>query len=144
MEQLLLQKESLEQQIADLEVKSDIEGKVIEVNEQVAAGSTQAEPKPLIHIGTLNQLIVEGALSEYDTLKVKAGQTVELTSDATPGESWTGKVNELSSLPNQEDGLQWRGHRGVQYPIEVTVEENISLKPGFQMVMEIVTDQRRE
>ena len=144
LEQLLLQKESLEQQIADLEVKSDIEGKVIEVNEQVAAGSTQAEQLPLMRIGSLNQLIVEGVISEYDALKVKAGQAVTLTSDAAPDQSWTGKVNEVSSLPLEEDQAAMEGGTGgVQYPIEVTVEGNIDLKPGFQMVIEIMTDQRR-
>ena len=33
-------------------------------------------PKPLMRLGTMEQFIVEGVISEYDTLKIKEGQTV--------------------------------------------------------------------
>ena len=141
IEQIQLQKKSIDRQIADLVVKSDMGGKVVSINKEAAVASASMEAKPLIQIGTLNELIVEGALSEYDTLKIKEGQSVELRSDAMPGESWKGKVNFIAYLPNQENGLQ--AETGVQYPIEVTVDDqNISLKPGFQMVMEIITEER--
>ena len=95
----------------------------------------------MIQIGTLNQLIVEGVISEYDTLKIEQDQNVVLSSDAKPGESWKGKVSFIAFLPKETDALQ--GETGVQYPIEVTVDdENMNLKPGFQMVIEIITEER--
>jgi HlyD family secretion protein len=141
IEQLQLQKQSIEQQIAELEVKSEMDGKVVSVNDVAGASSNQLEPQPLIQIGTLEQLMVEGIISEYDTLKVEQGQVVVLTSDALPGESWKGKVSFVAFLPEDTNSL---GGTGVQYPIKVTVEDkNINLKPGFQMVMEILTEERK-
>lgn len=145
LEQLKLQKETINQQIADLKVVSDISGKVVEVNEQAVITSNQMEQEPLIRIGSLDQLIVEGSISEYDTLKIKDGQTVTLTSDAIPDESWTGTVSHISYLPNDTGDLGVDGGTsGVQYPITVTVDDgDIGLKPGFQMIMEIKTEEHR-
>jgi len=142
-EQLQLQKESIQQQINDLEVRSEITGKVVEVNEQAKASSSQMEQQPLIRIGTLDQMIVEGVISEYDTLKIKEGQKVKLSSDAVPDETWEGEVSFISDLPKETESLDADGETGgVQYPIEITVEtEDINLKPGFQMVVEITTDE---
>ena len=143
IQQLQLQKDSINQKIADLEVKSDISGKVVEVNKQAAVVSNQMEPEPLIRIGSLNQLIVEGVISEYDTLNIKEGQVVTLKSEAVPDKSWTGKVSQISYLPEEASNTGTDGGaRSVQYPIEVVVEDqNIDLKPGFQMIVEITTDQ---
>lgn len=145
LEQLKLQKETINQQIADLKVVSDITGKVVEVNEQAAFTSNQMEQQPLIRIGSLDQLIVEGSVSEYDALNIKDGQTVTLTSDAIPDESWVGTVSHISYLPNDtgEMGMD-DGTSGVQYPVTVTVDDkDIGLKPGFQMTMEIKTDEHK-
>jgi len=142
IEQLQLQKQTIEQQLADLEVKSELDGTVVSVNEIAAASSNQLEPQPLIQIGTLEQLMVEGIISEYDTLKVQQGQEVVLSSDVLPGESWKGKVSFVAFLPDGTNSLG--GESGVQYPIEVTVEDkNITLKPGFQIVMEILIEERK-
>ena len=48
----------------------------------------------------------------------------------------------ISYLPN-DSGLKMKnGVGGVQYPIEVTVDNgDIGLKPGFQMIVEITTDE---
>ncbi|WP_338470666.1 efflux RND transporter periplasmic adaptor subunit [Niallia sp. XMNu-256] len=143
MEQLGLQKQSIEEQIAELTVRSDMDGKVVSIHKDAStgAGAAAAQPQSIMQIGTLDQLIVKGTLSEYDTLKIQQDQDVVLTSDAMPGESWTGKVSFIAYLPEEAMGLE---ETGVQYPIEVTVNaQNMSLKPGFQMVMEIVTDERK-
>ena len=140
IEQLALQKKAIEEQIADLTVKSDIDGKVVSINKESAGAAAGAQPQYLMQIGTLDKLMVEGSLSEYDTLKIKEGQNVVLRSDAMPSESWTGKVSFISYLPGAAAGLE---ETGVHYPIEVTVDsQNVSLKPGFQMVMEIITEER--
>lgn len=145
LEQLQLQKQSIEEQINQLTVKSEISGKVIDIDEEAAAGAAEMNPKPLMRLGTMEQFIVEGVISEYDTLKIKEGQTVKLTSDAIPGETWKGNVSFISDLPKETETLGAEGGTGgVQYPIEITVEaEEINLKPGFQMVVEITTDEHK-
>lgn len=141
LEQLQLQKEMIQQQIAELEVKSDVDGKVVEVNEQAALASNQLEQQPIIRIGSLDQLIVEGTISEYDTLKIEKGQAVTLTSDVVPDKSWEGVVDFISDLPKQQDSLEMDG--GVQYQIRVKVKEKIDLKPGFQMLIEVKTKEQK-
>ncbi|MFA8438082.1 efflux RND transporter periplasmic adaptor subunit [Pueribacillus sp. YX66] len=142
LEQLQLQKEVIQQQIAELEVKSEVDGKIVEVNEQAALASNQLEQQPVIRIGTLDDLIVEGTISEYDTLKIEKGQAVTLKSDAVPDQAWEGVVSLISDLPKQQEGLEMDGG-GVQYPIQVKVEDEIELKPGFQMLIEIKTKEQK-
>ncbi|RKQ28207.1 efflux RND transporter periplasmic adaptor subunit [Oceanobacillus halophilus] len=142
IKQLQLQKESIEKQLKDLEVTSEITGTVLEVNEQ-ATSSNQTEQVSLIRIASLNQLVVEGSISEYDTLSIEEGQTVNLTADAVPDKSWTGTVNHIAYLPEESGGMDMGNNTTtVQYPISVTVEnKDVQLKPGFQMVVEITTDE---
>lgn len=146
IEQQELQKESIREQLEALEVTSDMEGKVVEINQQAAAAGNQLDQqKPLIRIGTVDQLIVEGEISEYDTLKIKKGQKVTLTSDAVPETTWKGKVSLVSDLPKETESLGTDNSAGgVQYPIRITVEDKkMNLKPGFQMIIEITTDERK-
>ncbi|BAC12117.1 hypothetical conserved protein [Oceanobacillus iheyensis HTE831] len=143
VEQLQLQKESLQDQINDLEIKSEIAGKVLEVNDQVVVGSNQMEQQPIIRIGTLDQMIIEGFISEYDSLKIEEGNPVTLSSDTVPNQTWEGEVSFISDLPKEIESSGTNGGGGVQYPIEITVaSENINLKPGFQIIVEITTDER--
>lgn len=143
MEQLQLQKEVIQQQIAELEIKSDIDGKVVEVNEKAALASNQLEQQPIIRIGSLDNLIVEGTISEYDTLKIEKGQAVTLKSDAVPDKSWKGVVSLVSDLPKESEALGMESSGGVQYPIQVKVEDKVELKPGFQMLIEIKTKEQK-
>lgn len=143
LEQLKLQAETLKQYIDDLEVKSEISGTIIEVNEQAKVSSDQVKQLPLIRIGTIDRLIVEGVISEYDTLKVEEGQPVKLSSEAVPEQYWEGEVIYISDLPKEMESLDADGYTGgVQYPIEVTVNtDDMTLKPGFQMIVEIKTNE---
>lgn len=142
IQQLELQKEMIEKNLSDLVVRSKINGKVIEVNED-AQSLTQAEfARPIIRIGSTNKFIVEGNVSEYDALKIKEGQKVTLTADTVPDESWEGVVKSISYLPVEAApaGDFSSGATTVQYTVIVEVlDKSINLKPGFNMIMEIVT-----
>lgn len=144
LKQAELQKETIEKQLDALSVKSEVDGTVLVVNEEAAHAANGAEPQPVIRVADMNQLIVEGAISEYDTLKVKNGQPVVLRSDVFPDKEWRGKVSHIGFLPERDAlGGMEQGEEVVQYAVEVTVEDkNIPLKPGFQMIMEIETERR--
>lgn len=141
LKQNLLQKEMIERKINELVVKSNLDGVVISVNREAAQPNT--EPAILVHVGDLNHLKVEGVISEYDSLKVKESQHVTLKSDIIPEQEWKGKISKIGILPNQIDSMT-QNSTSVQYPIEVLVEsQNISAKPGFQLIMEIETDRKK-
>ncbi|WP_270181483.1 efflux RND transporter periplasmic adaptor subunit [Alkalihalobacillus sp. CinArs1] len=138
LRQALLQRDRLKERMSELTVTSEIDGVVIEVNES-SSPTTQGE-KPLIRLGSMNDLVVKGKLSEYDTLSVDDGQSVTLTSDAVPDQEWKGKVSEVAYLP--ETTATESGSSAVQFPVTVTIDDGqkLNLKPGFQMIVEIETE----
>ncbi|MDQ0162183.1 efflux RND transporter periplasmic adaptor subunit [Aeribacillus alveayuensis] len=142
LKQNILQKNTIEKKLAELEVKSEMDGVVIQINKD--ALSSGAEPQVLIHIGSLNQFKVTGVISEYDTLKVQENQPVTLKSDVMPDQKWKGKVSKIAFLPEDTDPMT-QNSGAVQYPIEVVIEDNqnIPVKPGFQMIMEIETERKK-
>ncbi|SFE02954.1 HlyD family secretion protein [Lentibacillus persicus] len=138
-EQARLQQEALEEDIADLNVTSQIEGTVLTVHDPAHLNSDQSQQKPLLEIGTLDDLRVETTISQYETMKVQKGQTVIFTSDALPDQSWEGTISAISSLPNQTNQ---QDSDVVQYPVEIAVEDDMKgLKAGFQIVAEIQTNE---
>lgn len=143
LKQAQLQKETIDKQLKNLTVKSEVDGTVLSVDEAAAHATNQTEPQPVIRIAALDELIVEGVISEYDTLKVEEGQEVVLSSDVVPDEEWKGKVTHIGYLPEQSNSVNGEAE-AVQYAVEVAVEsEDIPLKPGFQMIMEIETEKRK-
>lgn len=143
LERLQLQKKSIEAELANLTVTAEVDGTILTVNEKAASESQVAE-QSIIRIGSLSDVIVEGTISEYDTLNIAVDQQVILTSDAVPEEEWKGKVSFIADLPEESNGMGLdSGDTSVLYPIQVTVEEDIKLKPGFKMLIEIVTDEEK-
>lgn len=135
-------KESVEQGIADLTVKSDIDGTVVALDKDASSGAEQSELKPMVQIGSLDSMKVKGDISEYDTLKISKDQSVKLTSDAVPDQSWRGKIKLISDLPEESD--EEDDDSGASYAVEAKVKDkDIPLKPGFKMVMEIETDKKK-
>ncbi len=144
LRQTLLQKETLEKRLEELEITSLIDGTVLSVQEQSVPNATTTGQEPIIQIGNLTGMIATGTLSEYDTLKVAVGQKVILSSDAVPGEKWEGEIITIGTLP-QESTLATSGeNQAVQYPVTVKVTNSqIPLKPGFQLIMEIETEKKQ-
>lgn len=147
IKQTMIQKETIEKQLDALVVKSDADGTVISVDKEAASNKTDIQ-QPIIHLGNTKNLIIEGVLSEYDTLKVKKEQPVKLTSDVIQGKEWKGKVTAVGIVPNNQTteggGMQGGGEQAVQYPLEVKFDEKLpNAKTGFKFIMEIETDKRK-
>lgn len=138
LEQAHVQKESLESEQTSLVTTSNVAGTVLTINEKASSAGEMSE-QAIIRIGSLDEVIVEGTISEYDTLNIKKDQAVTLTSDAVPDEEWEGKVNFIGDLPEEDGNMGEVEDASVLYPIRVTLEEEIDLKPGFNMLIEIIT-----
>ncbi|WP_273849963.1 efflux RND transporter periplasmic adaptor subunit [Guptibacillus spartinae] len=139
LRQALLQRDRLKQKVSELDVTSEISGIVLEANDSSVPESTQME-KPLLRIGSMENLIVEGTLSEYDTLNIEAGQKVTITTDVLPDEKWEAEIMEVGYLPQASSPEA--NTSAVQYPFSVKFNhpEDVDLKPGFQMILEIETE----
>ncbi|MGY5387013.1 efflux RND transporter periplasmic adaptor subunit [Bacillus spizizenii] len=144
LKQTELQRQSLANRVSDLQVKSEIEGTVISVNQEAASKKSDIQ-EPVIHIGNPKDLVVSGKLSEYDTLKVKKGQKVTLTSDVIQDKTWKGTVSAVGLVPDQQESTAAQGtEQAVQYPLQVKIKGNLPEgKPGFKFIMNIETDKRK-
>jgi len=141
LEQANLQKDSIEAEEASLVVTSDVGGTILSVNEK-ASSAGEASEQSIIRIGSLDKVLVEGTISEYETLDIEEGQKVTLTSDAVPDEEWEGKVSFIGDLPEEDSPMGMEADdASVLYPIRITLEDDIDLKPGFNMLIEIVTNE---
>lgn len=143
LKQTSLQKDMINKRLAELEIKSTIDGIVLAAKKQDTSTSEGAMTEPIVHIGKLEGMTATGLLSEYDTLKVSSGQKVSLKSDAVPDQEWQGEITKIAVLPQQSQVGTQNGSQAVQYPVTVTITgDTKALKPGFQVVMEIETEKR--
>ncbi|MGX4765712.1 efflux RND transporter periplasmic adaptor subunit [Bacillus mojavensis] len=145
LKQTELQRQSLANKMSDLQVKSEIDGTVISVNKEAASKKSDIQ-EPVIHIGNPKNLVVSGKLSEYDTLKVKKGQKVTLTSDVIQDKTWKGAVSAVGLVPDQQENAAAAAgtDQAVQYPLQVKIKGDLPEgKPGFKFIMNIETDKRK-
>lgn len=144
LENTILEKKSIQQQIDELIVKSNINGTVVTINKEAALDSEQSQQHPIVQVASLNKFIVTTDVSEYDILKINEGQPVILTTDVLHDKSWKGNVGHVSYLPKKLESTDVSGDMGAKYPIEVVIEdENIDLNPGVQMLVEIKTNKKK-
>lgn len=138
LRQLLLLKEELEEQKQKLTIKSELAGTVLSAEEN------PIEQKPIIEIIAADQLIVEGTLSEYDSLVVEEDQTVAITSDAQPGEEWTGTVSSIGFMPIENELTGGDGER-TEYPVTIKLDDGdiTKLKPGYNLILRIATEEKQ-
>ena len=141
LKRILLEEETLKDRVNDLKIKSKIDGVVLTVNEDASIAGETGMAEPIIQLGSLDGMQVTGDLSEYDTLKVKEGQKVTLSSDAVPNQKWQGEVVGIGTLPKENVAVAQTGEQAVQYPVHIKINSDTNiLKPGFQLIMEIETE----
>jgi HlyD family secretion protein len=142
LKQIELQNDLINKRQDELEIKSTIAGIVL-VAKKPAASTIDAANEPIIHIGKLEGMTASGLLSEYDTLKVSKGQRVVIRSDAVPGKEWQGEITKTAILPEQNQANLQNSTQAVQYPVKVKISgDTKTLKPGFQVIMEIETEKK--
>ncbi len=144
LERNKLETKSIAKKERNLDVTSDINGTVLEVDKE-AVNNTSDVQKPLIHIGNTDEYLATGVLSEYDALKIKTGQAVKITSDVLPDKEWAGSVKQIDYLPQQQASAEAGNDGANQYPIEVKVDDQdiTMIKPGFKLLLEIETSSKK-
>jgi HlyD family secretion protein len=142
LKQTELQNDLISKRQDELEIKSAIAGIVLKAK-KLDSSSIESANEPILHIGKLEGMTALGLLSEYDTIKVSDGQKVILRSDALPGKEWQGEITKTAILPEQNQTSLQSGTEAVQYPVTVKISgDTKTLKPGFQVIMEIETDKK--
>ncbi|AYE52702.1 efflux RND transporter periplasmic adaptor subunit [Priestia megaterium] len=144
LERNKLEAKSIAKKERNLDVASDINGTVLEVDKE-AVNNTSDVQKSLIHIGNTDEYLATGVLSEYDALKIKTGQAVKITSDVLPDKEWAGSVKQIDYLPQQQASAEAGNDGANQYPVEVKVDDQdiTMIKPGFKLLLEIETSSKK-
>ncbi|PZN12737.1 MAG: hypothetical protein DIU69_02600 [Bacillota bacterium] len=139
IEQARLQLEQAQNALSRAEVRSNLDGVVLQVMapDEANGGSLQSMAGgPLVTVGALDELVVELVLPELDGVRVRPGQKVRIRSDAFPDRSWEGKVEEVGELVVTRNGLAGQQETGV--PVTVALPKGTPLKPGYTVNLEIV------
>jgi HlyD family secretion protein len=83
----------------------------------VRSGELAQPGQPIVTLGNLGSLRVETTdLSETDIARVQEGQSVNVTFDALPGQTITGKVVRLAPMSTP-------GQSAVNYIVTVSLDE---------------------
>jgi len=108
-------------QVADTKIMSPISG--IVVSRQVDVGSAVDGKSIVANVVDVSTLKVKLNVPESIIFKLKAGQSVEIASEAIPGVTFKGKI----------DNISVKGDEAHTFPIEVTVQNSgkVNLKAGM-------------
>ncbi len=86
-------------------------------------------------LANMSQLVVKADLAEVDLPSVRVGQPVQITLDAVPGVTYTGKVDEINLVGTTTQGV-------VNYAATVVIgDANEAIRPGMNASISIITQQ---
>ena len=119
--------------LEDYRITSPISGTVIEKNFKAGDKVDGSASGTLAVIYDMSCLKMQMNVNELDIGKVKAGQTVEITAAALPGETYTGTVERVSVNGTTKDGF-------TTYPVTITIPEFGGLMPGMNVSATIRCD----
>lgn len=123
-------------QLAKAIVTAPFDGTVADVNVQVgqmANASTQA-----VILADLAQLEITVNLVEVDVPKAQVGQEAQVTLDAVPGATFSGRVDGIDLVGTTTQGV-------VNYPVTVVISgTNGTIRPGMSASVGIILQQRQD
>lgn len=125
--------ESAQDRLDDYMVTSPITGTVVEktvkAGDNVGTGSNSNNTLCIIYDLTYLEMTLN--IDELDIDNVEVGQTVNITSDAKEGQTFTGVVTKVSVVGTTSGGT-------TTYPVTVRIDDTDGLRPGMNVDAEIV------
>lgn len=106
--------------------------KSVKAGDKISSGGSGAVT--LAEIYDLSEMTFEMSVDELDVQSVQVGQSVEITADAFDGESFTGKVTNISLQSANSNGV-------TNYPVTVTLDEMGGLLPGMNVDGRIILEE---
>lgn len=120
-------------------ITAPISGTVISKNtkagDKISAGGNNAVTLATIY--DLSELTFEMSVDELDVQSVAVGQTVEVSADAFEGQTFSGKVTNVSLASSYSNGV-------TNYPVTVTLDDAGELLPGMNVDGNIILAQAEE
>lgn len=129
--QLSLQ--SAQEALDSYTITSPISGTVIEKNLKTGDQLNGGDSGAMAVIYDLSQLELQMDVSELDIGQIQPGQTVEITAEALPGQTFTGVVEKVSVNGTTTDGF-------TTYPATILLSEYGDLNPGMNVSADIIVE----
>jgi len=106
---------SLEDQLNKMKLTAPISGEVVRVNYDVQEFVSRGAP--VIIVADTRHMHVESTdLTELEVAKLSEGQAVTMEADAFPGETFTGRIEQIGSYPQTRQG-------DVVYSVRITIND---------------------
>ncbi|MBL8068138.1 MAG: efflux RND transporter periplasmic adaptor subunit [Armatimonadetes bacterium] len=134
--------------LGETEVRAPISGVVtkryVQMGELVNALSTFSAGSPIVKIEDRSKMIVKLEINEIDVARLLTDMEAEITVDALPDSTFTGRVTKIS--PAQiENAAGVGGDPVVKYAVEVTLDRvEPKLKSGMSAKCDITPSQRKD
>ncbi|MBO0959353.1 HlyD family efflux transporter periplasmic adaptor subunit [Neobacillus sp. MM2021_6] len=133
----------LNAQKKEMTIVSKMDGIIVKVNQNIAKTEAGAA-EPVIHIISSQPYKVIGTMSEFDAVKIQAGQPVIIHPKVYKDREWKGAIESVSQFPNAEGGGGEDfgggapGGNVTMYPFKVAITDDTSeLRQGFHVSLEI-------
>lgn len=125
--------EQAQKELEKYKIASPIDGTILvknaKIGDNVAAGKTD---KPLMVIADMSKMKFSIEVDELDIWNIKLGQTVVITANALPGETFSGEITNIAGEGEKKDG-------GVTtYAVEITVSDPGKIKSGMNVDAKII------
>lgn len=134
MQRISLQMQLIQHRLDNLEIKSPIDGVVIEGDLKKSEGAPLTIGQTMFEIGPLDQMIVEVAIPERDILYVKEDMPVKIRFDASQHATEKGTIKRIS--PRSEI----RGDESVFVADVMLDNRQLLLRPGMKGSAKVVSD----
>lgn len=129
--------QSAQEVLENYTITSPISGTVIEKNLKAGDQLDGSESGALAVIYDLEQLELKMNVSELDIGKIRPGQSVEITAEALPGETFLGTVEKVNINGTTTDGF-------TTYPVTILLSEYGALNPGMNVSADIIVEQAQQ
>ena len=124
-----------ENTLDDYTITAPISGTIIQKNvqagETIGTDSSTSETLCIIHDLSYLELTLD--VDELEILSIQEGQSVSITADALPDETFSGVVTNVSSAGTTTGGT-------TTYPVTIRIDDFGQLLPGMNATAEIVVD----
>lgn len=118
----------------------------VEEGEVAVPGTFSRETGLLMTIADLSVILAKVQVDETDVVRLHLGDSVEVTIDAFPDTSFTGRVTEISNSAQLNATATASGStdRAVDFDVEVTLDNPPEdIRPDLSSTAKIITDTRK-
>ena len=105
----------------------------------IEIGGTIYSGYTMFTIPDLTGMKAEVDVAESEIHKLELELPVSLKVDAVPEKIFSGKIIKIAEVAN--DGGYWRGGGVKEFEVEVAIDDDAGLKPGYSCKAEVVTDE---